>query len=333
MRNASAAALAIMSGGKYLLAGLYDISLQNGNVLHFTDFDIPLKAAINPSSVINQYLTGLTITRGAVTNEVGMAVQELEVTISPQQNNPAGPVLFSGYPLQQAIRIGLLDNALVQYSELYMNYPGPGQPLDTSSKGVPWYSGNVGDIDPVGILTSVLKVASGQQYFTVQMPRNLYQGGCVHTLYDTGCTLSQAAFTATGTVSSVIVPGNFNTSLTAANRFYEMGVLKFTSGANAGFSSTVKAYAQASGNIQTVMPFPFPIQPGDAFNVYPGCDHTQATCISKFNNKAHFKGFPFVPVTETLYDGGTSQPTNAAPSGSQAGNIVGSKISGNIQRQ
>lgn len=333
MRNASAAALAIMSGGSYLLAGLYDITLQNGNIYHFTDFDIPLKAAINPSGVINQYLTGLTITRGAITNEVGMAVQDMELTIAAQQDNPAGTVLFSGYPLQQAIRLGLMDNALVQYSELYMNYPAAGQPLDTSAKGIPWFNGNVGDIEPVGVLSSLMKVASGQQYFTVQMPRNLYQGGCVHTVYDPGCTLSQAAFTATGHIVSVTNNGQFTTSLTAADRFYEMGVLKFTAGNNFGFSSTVKTYLNSSGVVQVVMPFPFAPGIGDTFSLFPGCDHTQSTCKAKFNNILHFKGFPFVPVTETLYDGGSSQPPNTSPAGAQAGNIVGSRIAGNIQKQ
>jgi hypothetical protein len=34
---------------------------------------------------------------------------------------------------------------------------------------------------------------------------------------------------------------------------------------------------------------------GDAFTVYLGCDHTQATCTTKFGNLTNFRGFPYIP--------------------------------------
>jgi hypothetical protein len=37
---------------------------------------------------------------------------------------------------------------------------------------------------------------------------------------------------------------------------------------------------------------------GDTFTAYPGCDKTQNTCTSKFNNLVNFGGFPYVPVPE-----------------------------------
>jgi len=47
--------------------------------------------------------------------------------------------------------------------------------------------------------------------------------------------------------------------------------------------------------------YPLPFAPafGDAFTVYAGCDRTLATCQGRFNNKANFRGFPFVPPAET----------------------------------
>jgi hypothetical protein len=333
MKTASASALSVMSGGIYAMAELYDITLQNGLTYHFTSFDVPLKVAIFPSTTVNQYLTGMTIKRGAITQEVGLSVQELEITVSPQPDNPAGQALIGGYNIAQACRYGLLDNAIVLFSKLFMSIPANGHQYDTSPAGVAWYQGNVGDIEPVGALSCVIKCATGAQYLTTQMPRNLYQAGCSHTLFDAGCTLSQATFTKSGTVTGVTNTGNFNTSLTDADGYYNLGVMKWTSGNNQGFSGTVRQYAHANGNVQVVLPFPFAVQNGDAFTVYPGCDHTQATCQTKFNNIPHFKAYPFVPVTETLYDGGSSNPVNPSYVATPAGNKAGSFISSHIQQK
>ena len=48
-------------------------------------------------------------------------------------------------------------------------------------------------------------------------------------------------------------------------------------------------------------PLPFAPAPGDTFNVAFGCDHTQATCQSKFNNLVNFRGFPYVPPPQLAY--------------------------------
>ena len=44
-----------------------------------------------------------------------------------------------------------------------------------------------------------------------------------------------------------------------------------------------------------------PPQAGDTFIAYPGCDWTLRTCLSKFNNKANFGGFPQIPDEETSW--------------------------------
>ena len=40
---------------------------------------------------------------------------------------------------------------------------------------------------------------------------------------------------------------------------------------------------------------PFPIQVGDTFSVYAGCDKRLTTCIDKFANVTNFRGEPYVP--------------------------------------
>jgi uncharacterized phage protein (TIGR02218 family) len=73
----------------------------------------------------------------------------------------------------------------------------------------------------------------------------------------------------------------------------------FTSGGNTGISATIKL-AETTGLTLT---YPLPALPAakDTFTAYQGCDHTLATCRSKFANEANFRGFPFVPTPEAAF--------------------------------
>jgi Phage conserved hypothetical protein BR0599/Uncharacterized conserved protein (DUF2163) len=335
MKNASASAIAILSGGKYLRAELYVITLKSGATYYFTSFELPLTAAIYPSVTNNNYLTGLTIIRdGSTTQAVGLDSQEMEITIAPQFDNPGGAPLIGGYSVMQAARLGILDNASILYAKLFMNMPAPGALLDTSPGGIGWFRGVVADLD-VQRFGVKLKISSDLLVLNqVQMPRNLYQGSCVHTVYDAGCAILASSFTHTSTVSAITSSSQFTTGLTGfADGYFSLGVLKFTSGANNGFSLTVKNYFNSGGNIQLAIPMPATITPGDAFSVYPGCDLLLNTCVNKFANGPHFKATPFVPVPETLYDGGTSPGTAPAPGGGQRGKTIGSAVGGQIIQQ
>ncbi len=307
MKNASPATLAILSGGLYFKVDLYIITLTTGVSYYFTSGETPIGCAIYPSATNNSYVTGMTITRGSTTQTVGLNAQEMDLEFWPQFDSPGGPPLIAGYNILTAARLGILDNALVQYAKLFSNTP-----LTTSQGAVAWFEGLVQEMD-VDRDHLMMKVSCDLVTINqVQMPKNLYQSTCTHTLYDAGCTLSKSAFTVSGTVTAVTSASNFNTNLTQAINYFSLGVLTFTSGANNGFQTTVKQYLQASGNIQTLIPYPAAVAVGDTFNIYPGCDHLQATCSGKFSNLAHFKATPYVPVPETLYDGGTSSANTSA---------------------
>ncbi len=40
---------------------------------------------------------------------------------------------------------------------------------------------------------------------------------------------------------------------------------------------------------------PYGLAVGVPVSVYPGCDHTLATCSAKFGNVARYGGFPYFP--------------------------------------
>jgi uncharacterized phage protein (TIGR02218 family) len=135
-------------------------------------------------------------------------------------------------------------------------------------------------------------------------PRNLIQSACRHVLFDPICGLTQANYAQSNSVAagSNQLTINLGTALTSAtwwnaNMSVAQGKLQFTSGQNAGLWYAIKSQ-NSTTQIGLAVPTTFPVATGDAFTIYPGCDKTQATCQSRFNNLANNGGFPYVPNPE-----------------------------------
>lgn len=126
-----------------------------------------------------------------------------------------------------------------------------------------------------------------------------------------GIDLDSPAFKADGSVGSVagddvfaaIGLGGFDTGL------FTRGLLTWTSGANAGAVSEVREHRLSGSAVQIrVMSPPFvPIEAGDAFQVWAGCDKRHATCRDRFANIVNFRGHPFMPGNDVLVAGPTSE--------------------------
>jgi uncharacterized phage protein (TIGR02218 family) len=147
-------------------------------------------------------------------------------------------------------------------------------------------------VDEIGRTSAKLTVNSDLALLDIDMPRNVYQPTCLHTLYDSGCTLVKNAFGTNGTVGSGSTASAINWSGASAN--FVQGSITFTSGVNAGVTATVGSVA-AGSSMSLLYPLESVPAAGDGFTVYYGCDHTPGTCRSKFNNLANFRGFPYVP--------------------------------------
>lgn len=302
----------VLAGGQYVKAELFTFAYAQPVVAtaRFTSFDVPLTVGGYT------YSTGLLIKRGGVTTKRGVEVQTLELEIAPQIDHPSAPVLVNGQPFLEACRWGFLDSCRVTMHKLFMATPG-----DVSAGVVPWFQGRVADVQ-AGRFTAKLMIDSDIALLNVQMPRNIIQTGCVHRLYDAGCALNPASHTAAGTVSAVDAGRTYiDTGFTDANGYYDQGIVTFTSGTGIGVTRMVKSYTASFGRLKFIQPLPPGVLPGDTFTVRLGCDKKQSTCSTKFSNIAHFRGFPYVPTPETVYDGGnTSLPAalKAKPVTSQA---------------
>ncbi len=83
--------------------------------------------------------------------------------------------------------------------------------------------------------------------------------------------------------------------ITAADGYFDGGLLTWTSGGNSGLSCEVKTWTSSGSVIVLYLKTLLDIQSGDAFDLRPGCDKTIATCQTKFSNAINFHGEPYVP--------------------------------------
>lgn len=274
----------LSSSNTFFSADLYTFYLINGTVVRYTSAN---------SSLTFDGVTWLgndvAFDRGKISIKVGVEVDSLQIKCYPAPSNVIGANPF----LQLAVNGGL-DGCYVQLDRAFS--PGPGQPL-TGIVPLLFY-GRVSDIQ-AGRSLATITIKSDLDLLNIQMPRALFQAPCSHSLYDGGCTLIKSAFTLSGTVNgSGALPNQFMTSLTAADGYYNSGVIAFTSGINTGISRTIRTYLNSSGVVNLILPLPKTPETGDAFIIYPGCDKSSATCLSKFNNLQNFRGFPYVPNPE-----------------------------------
>jgi len=285
MKSASSALITLLdSGTDFQRADLWTFTLSGGTVIRWSGADIPLSANGHP------YALGPGIDHGKISTKRGLENATMAVTITADDNDT-----INGVPLLQfAVGHGFdLANVSLDY----------GYTPD-------WASAIIGTLNGfTGRVTSVDAIEGNQIQMTVtawtvlldaQMPTNLYQVGCIHTVYDSGCGLSAATFSSAGTVSGTPTYTTFGSGLTGNAGRWSQGRIVFTSGANNGLSATVKSN-DASGNFTLIAPLPTPPSAGDTFTAYAGCDQTSATCVARFNNLIKFRGFEFIPVPETAY--------------------------------
>lgn len=267
-------------------ADLYTVTLAGGSVLRWSGADVAL------SGDGNTWVLGPGLQRTSVRFMVGVQVDTCRVTIT----DIAGTTI-NGKPLMQAISAGVLRNARVQIDRAFW---GVG---DTAPVGaLLWFGGRVSDIVTTRYSAEVT-LRSDLEILDTMLPREIYQAGCLNTLFDSACGLNRASFAVTGTAASATDTRRitFSHALAQASGHFDLGVLQFSTGANAGISRTVKTHVAGSpGSLTVLNPWPFPVASGDAFTVWPGCDKRQSTCSGKFSNLVRFRGMPYIPVPETV---------------------------------
>ena len=296
MKALTPALKALLATKSFLKADLYDFTLIDGTVLHYTSYDIPLTVGTSPA--IKYTAHELQIQRSNISQKSDLSVDTMNLNCFPI----AGATI-KGLPVIEAIKCGMLDGATVALHKCFMN-PANESVVGTVSN---FFFGRVGEIQ-AGRTAAVIPVNSITELLDTQTPSRVYQPQCIRQLYDTCCGVSKAAHTASGSVtankgigdpSTTIIPTTITTSASPliASGHYDLGIITFTSGANNGFSRSISSWD--GGTVLVFEPFPFTPLIGDTLTLSAGCDKTMAMCQTKFNNLASFRGTPFVPVAET----------------------------------
>jgi len=275
--------------------GLYKFILINGGTYYFTTADCPV--VFDGNAYLTAAKSGALFERkgerGKVKWRIGLEVDTLQFSVIPNG------ALIDGQPFNEAIKKGAFDGAEVTFSHAY--WPLQGYVSTILPTGVvTMFAGTVAPVQAGRSLTT-FTVNSWVDRFNQNLPRNIYQAGCINTLYDAGCTLNQASFAVSGAVAVGSLASLIGaSSLSQATGYFDLGKITFTSGVNNGISRSIKQHIKGAISTFALMS-PFPNTPGvgDTFNVYPGCDKMQTTCANKFSNIANFRGFPFIPQNET----------------------------------
>ncbi|WP_119352945.1 phage BR0599 family protein [Azohydromonas sediminis] len=123
--------------------------------------------------------------------------------------------------------------------------------------------------------------------------RRMYQRTCTHVLYGTDCKVSAVAFRVSGSVSEV--DGN-DISVAAAASFSAGHFAGGYATWQSGLVTEKRMITAHDAEWLTLSAAPAGLFVGAPVMLYPGCDHSLATCATKFANTDNFGGFPFIPT-------------------------------------
>lgn len=134
-----------------------------------------------------------------------------------------------------------------------------------------------------------------------QVPRFTYQAPCNHVLFDDRCKVALDLTTSySGTVTAVSGSDVTVNGLSAKGSGWAVGGY-ITNTTNDDYRLIL---AQSGDTITLLLPFPADLAVlGQTFVVTAGCDHSIATCKSKFDNVANYGGFAFVPTKNPFETG------------------------------
>ena len=218
MKTATRELIDLLHGSdEFLMADLFRITLSNGQILRHTNADMPV---VWDGQTYEAHK--LIIKRGATRVAVGLDVDSntLEIAAEPDYR-------LEGLQWSEAALGGALDGARVVIERIFFS------DWATPVGAVVIFSGRVSDVS--GSRSAVkVDVKSDIELLNVSSPRNIYQAGCMRTLYDGGCKVNREKFTVDGRVTANSTTGTELTcNLTQANGWFNQGVIKFTSGLNA----------------------------------------------------------------------------------------------------
>ena len=123
--------------------------------------------------------------------------------------------------------------------------------------------------------------------------RRFYQANCPHVLYGDDCRASELTYREPITLDSVngtaLVSSQFSGF---SDDYFTGGYIQYNDGVSDGLRYIV---SHTGDTILINLPLDS-LRAGVEILTFPGCDHTLNTCNNKFNNKANYGGFAYIPA-------------------------------------
>jgi len=274
MKGTSTALKAHMAGDTTTICFMWKVTRQDGTIFTFTEHDQDV------SYLGRTYLAATGFTASNITTSDLLNVDNLEVD----------SVLNSATITDADLLAGLWDYAGIEIFRV--NY------MDLSM-GIEWMrKGTIGEVS-TGRISFIAELRGLMQAYQQSIGR-VINAQCDADLGDARCKIALAAYTFTGTVTSLIdgTVAFADTGQTKADYYFNGGLLTWTGGLNKTYKKEVKNYLV--GNFALVEPMPNLVQVGDTYSVYAGCNKIDTTCAAKFNNIVNFRGFNSVPGQDRL---------------------------------
>lgn len=267
-----------------LLVKVQCVGAFAGTTYGFTNLDIDVTYNDGSGSLVYESDNGFTPKRVAATSGAGVDNSEI-----------VGVIASTGIT-EQLVRAGLFRSAKVTIYRVNYN------DLTTGRHEVVAY-GRAGQTrfheagwsTEFRSLSQLLKQPIGQTYGIL----------CNAQFGDTRCGKSFVWTNGTVTSLGSETDRQFNcTGITGADGFYDLGVVEWLTGDNAGHQVEVDTYIVSGGSpgvgvFALTFGLPYVIDIGDTFRVRQDCDKTYATCGTVHANTTRFRGFPLMPVDGT----------------------------------
>ena len=279
MKTIPAALQAHLSGGVTTLCYCWRVTRRDGTVMGFTEHDRDI------TTVGTTFAADTGFSASQISQGLGLSIDNL---------NAAGALSSPGID-DADILAGRYDDAAVEI--YWVNWADPTQSILIAR-------GNLGEVKREGVAFSAELRSIAHRLD--QKIGQTYERSCSASLGDARCgiDLTQAAYRGSITASAattgrqIVVAGLSG----FASDWFTDGTLTFATGANAAIPFEIKSHRRTAGVdiLELWLPPPFAIAAGDGGTAVAGCRKNLATCKSKFDNVANFRGFPHIPGVDVV---------------------------------
>ena len=268
-------------------AQTWTITRTDGQVFAFTSLDRPLTFR----GVVHTPCNSLTAT-----------ATEQSTTIGASGNMELLGIISDAGISEQELYNGLFDFAAF---EIWM------VPWNNTSGQTPFrlMAGTTGSMSH-GVDGFKFEVLTGSANLRQKGLLEVFSPSCRYgfgSTLDARCPVNLAAITVAGSATSTAVPAASNaatrrividSSRAEPNGHFDLGILTFTGGANAGAKSEIKRFE--AGVFVLWSPLLYPIETGDTYTATPGCNKSP-TDHMRFNaDMVDYGGFPDVPGSDSI---------------------------------